>query len=98
MKYTVHFSSGNTLIIDEARYRQIFENKGVAIERFLYDNFLYINIANIDYIMPIKESTSGVAATPTPDDLKDRNRQREEALKADPNSVLKRAIEKHENE
>ncbi len=100
MNYRVVFSRGNFLTISEKDFNAILESgaegKGLLVHQGKIK--AWINLRKVDYITPEEETQSGIASSPTPDDLRDKKRKTEEAIKADPKRILERAQKKYDTE
>lgn len=94
-KYIVFFASGNTLTVDEKRYRRIFTEmpKDPDVGFILTE---YINLRNVDYIIPedALEQPGGVVTTPTPDSIKEAKKKEHDRIIADPKAIVNRIKER----
>ena len=54
-----------------------------------------VNYENVEYIIPEPEAASGIKHAPKPEDLKDRQKQKEDEIKGDSQQILENAKNKY---
>lgn len=87
MRYIIHFISGNTLTITEEQYKQVLRHEVQE---------LYVNMENVEYMIPEQEAPSGITHTPTPQELKKAKDKERDQIKGDTTAILKRTQEKYD--
>ncbi len=107
MSYRVFFSSGRTLVITDDEYAQLqpiyyYSSTSGTTQQvpkvsgcFLKSN-KFLNLNNVDYILPEEETESGVESSPTPTELRIQKGE-EKPKPVETHDILMNIHKKNEN-
>lgn len=103
MNYKVFFTTGESIVISDEEFSMFqlhivqTKSEGVIwVQDGSSERLILINFKNVTHVLPEEESASGVVSTPTPDDLREGKKKKEDAIKSDPDAIIRRTQEKYD--
>lgn len=99
MLYRVFFTTGQSLVIDENRYKNILDPQEVDMSEFLDNGYPYIDLSHVTHIIPeVQEEPGHLIQRPSPQDIKDEEKRKLDQIRSNPTQLIQRIKTKAEGD